>query len=382
MAVRAAITSMAALLALIASSVSGQDSDPQALWAERTAKGIAAAKAGQHSEALAFFRAALMSAQSLDANDPRRATAMSNLGLQRLKAKDFEGSGQLLSDALALRRRLLGDEHGAVADSHVHLAAWHEAQGRYERAELALTRALVIREKLFGPGHPDSLAILDRQMIDAAASGRLDDAIRFARRALASEPIGGEQVDIGEAQSENAAQRRRHLAALLAETGKASEAEPLLRQTLALDDTAAARIDLANLLVRLERFEDAVEVLKDTPDEAIRRQLIQTRLAALSDEAGDAVDTLDGLIATVGGEADVSWLGEAYYIRALANRRLERFERAQADLDAALSAADRNSVFQAPARRAALEALLETQNAAGDWSAAQDTRAQLESLAR
>jgi hypothetical protein len=45
----------------------------------------------------------------------------------------------LLVEALAMRKRLLGEEHPAVATSLNNLAGLYESQGRYERGRTALS---------------------------------------------------------------------------------------------------------------------------------------------------------------------------------------------------------------------------------------------------
>ncbi len=56
--------------------------------------------------------------------------------------------------ALALRRKLLGEEHPDVAQSLNNLAGLYDTQGRYAEAEPLYVRALALFEKLLGENHP------------------------------------------------------------------------------------------------------------------------------------------------------------------------------------------------------------------------------------
>ena len=57
--------------------------------------------------------------------------------------------------ALAIREKARGPGHPDVARSLNNLAMLYQAQGRYAQAEPLLKRALAIREKAFAPDHPD-----------------------------------------------------------------------------------------------------------------------------------------------------------------------------------------------------------------------------------
>ena len=60
----------------------------------------------------------------------------------------------LYQDALAMRKRLLGDEHPDVASSLNNLASLYNKQGRYGEAEPLFQDALAMYERLLGNEHP------------------------------------------------------------------------------------------------------------------------------------------------------------------------------------------------------------------------------------
>ena len=373
MVVRAAITSLALVLAWLVSPATGQERDAAEVWAERTRNAIAAAAANQHSEALTLFRAAMLAAETLEQDDPRRATAMSNLGLQRLRGGDLEGSAELLRQALELRLRLLGEDHGRVAESYVNLAVWHESQGDYEAAELALSRALVIREKLFGPAHPESLAILDRQMLDAMADGRLNAALRFGNRAVATDPGDNPRA---------AADRRQRLAALLAQTDAKAEAEELLREAIELAPGGRIRIDLSRILLEQERFAEAKAVLGPSPVEQAQMQIIEAKQKIAADDLDTAIEQLDEMLESIAvGEAS-ALRSDALFLRAVANQKSAKFDAALTDLDNLLKSEAERLFGVVQPIRPILEALVQTQQAAGMIEEAAETRSRLEELSR
>jgi len=61
--------------------------------------------------------------------------------------------------ALALTRKLLGEEHLSVALSRRSLALLYDSQGRYSEAEPLYIQALDILERILGANHPDTVTM-------------------------------------------------------------------------------------------------------------------------------------------------------------------------------------------------------------------------------
>ncbi|MEH2179958.1 tetratricopeptide repeat protein, partial [Nostoc sp.] len=65
----------------------------------------------------------------------------------------------LYIQALALRRKLLGEEHPDVAVSLNNLAGLYNSQGRYSEAEPLYIQALDIFERRLGANHPNTMTV-------------------------------------------------------------------------------------------------------------------------------------------------------------------------------------------------------------------------------
>ena len=405
MAARAATTRhiWPVLFWCLASPVSANDA--VTLWASRTEKGMVAAAAGQVDEAVTLLRAALVAAQDLGEDDLRLATAKSNLALIRLRKDDVAGAGPLLKEALDMRRRILGGGHPRVADSLIDLAVYYQAAGKGNEAEITLGKALSVRETLFGPADERSLEVLDRLRDLAMANGRLDEAIRIGLRALASSPRNDDKFN---------EKWRLPLAVQLSDSARWSEAEQVLRDIIQVSDTPPLRINLSNVLAAQGKTADAVGILKDTLEErlaaasilarpqpeqaralmevigpelaqmpalAARYDLTMAQIEYSSGQADSALVTADRLLARFlkSDTIDQRLLSDALFLRASIFRTQEKFDLAIEDLRLDLELEYSNT----PAiRRPTLEALAETQVAAGLLDAAKATRERIAALKR
>jgi tetratricopeptide (TPR) repeat protein len=132
-------------------------------------------------------RAANIRAQSLGPEHPRVADAiyrMATIDLMLAKragswrvpdlVAGLRGAGPRLSRdayldraqrglerALAIREKSLGPGHPAVAAGLQSLAAVHVERGHYAQAEILMKQALAIVEKALGPNHPATADVLD-----------------------------------------------------------------------------------------------------------------------------------------------------------------------------------------------------------------------------
>jgi tetratricopeptide (TPR) repeat protein len=103
---------------------------------------------------------------------------------------DYAAAEPLYREALAMRRKLLGDEHPDVARSLDNLATLLREKGDYAAAEPLYREALEIRRAKLPVGHPDTIAAeagLGRTLAKlgryAEAEGFLQDAYGAISRA-------------------------------------------------------------------------------------------------------------------------------------------------------------------------------------------------------
>jgi len=184
---------------------------------------------GRYSEAESLYRQALaLKRKLLGQEHPDVATSLNNLaGLYESQGRYSEAE-PLHSQALALRRKLLGEEHLDVASSLNNLGLFYNSQGKYSEAEPLYSQALTLTRRLLGEEHPDVATILNNLALLYNSQGRYSEAEPLYIQALALKRklLGQEHPDV--------AISLNNLAGLYNSQGRYSEAEPLYRQALAL----------------------------------------------------------------------------------------------------------------------------------------------------
>ena len=83
--------------------------------------------------------------------------------------------------ALAIRLKALGEGHPDTATSYNNLAVTL-GQGKYAEAEAMLRRALAIRLKALGEGHPDTANSYNNLAATLSAQGKYAEAEAMHRR--------------------------------------------------------------------------------------------------------------------------------------------------------------------------------------------------------
>ena len=89
-------------------------------------------------------------------------------------------------EALAMRRKLLGNEHPDVALSLDNLADVLQAQGKLAEAETMYREALAMRRKLLGNEHPDVAISLINLADVLRKQGEHDEAKELLRSEIAA----------------------------------------------------------------------------------------------------------------------------------------------------------------------------------------------------
>ncbi|HSK77016.1 MAG TPA: serine/threonine-protein kinase, partial [Thermoanaerobaculia bacterium] len=267
------------------------------------------------------------------------AQSLNDLGVARGQRAELDAAHAALEEALAMRRKILGEEHPDVAITHSELGRTLFDQGRLDEAEVHFRSALAIRRKVLGPvDHETATSMSDlghllRQKGDrAGAEALFRDTLEVTRKSsgpkhpdvatslanlartinergdhAAAEAMFHEALALGRASLglEHPAVARQEvgLARVYLDRGRPAAAEPLLRHALAVQQRSFAAGDwrlgetqslLGDACTRLSRFAEAepyllraAELLPVTPGSVGR----ETR------EAREARDNLARLVA-------------------------------------------------------------------------------------
>ena len=165
----------------------------------------------------------------------------------------YAGARPLFDRALAIREKMLGPGHPDTAESLNNLAELLRVTNRLSEAEPLIRRALAIREKMLGPGHPDTAESLSNLALLLRATKRLNEAEPFIRRALAidEKSYGSDHPVV--------AMDLNNLAALLYDTNRLSEVEPLIRRALAISERSLGP-DHPDVAIRLHNLAELLRV--------------------------------------------------------------------------------------------------------------------------
>ncbi|MGH3757675.1 tetratricopeptide repeat protein [Actinophytocola sp.] len=141
----------------------------------------------------------------------------------------------------------LGSDHPLAIASAVNVGTSLHAMGQLTEAVTLLRDVVARSEAVLPPGHPDLVAAHGNLAVSLRGAGLLDEALTVLRAAI-------------ERSADEHARRwlEQTLAATLSDAGRHDEAEALLRR--GLDDQPAARANLAMVLARQGRFDEALSL--------------------------------------------------------------------------------------------------------------------------
>jgi serine/threonine protein kinase len=266
------------------------------------------AEALKAAQALADVRATVQGADHWQAIDARHAVAAlrqvqkqggaarkeyAAIAALQSQADALVGKGgyrdaqPLLEKILAIRRKVLGEEHPATATSYNNLAANQNPQGRYAQAEEDCRKALAIHRKRLGEDHPHTAASYDNLAANQADQGRYADAEdNWQKAAERFEKARGRIASSGLDRSARTSELSPllHLAAVLARNGKPAAAWRRFEQSLGRgtwDDLSARlrrppaeRDKQSALVARLEQLDRLLErtFSLEKPGEDLLRQ--------------------------------------------------------------------------------------------------------------
>ncbi|MEM9459377.1 MAG: serine/threonine-protein kinase [Myxococcota bacterium] len=126
------------------------------------------------------------------------AYSLYTLGAVYVSQGDYENAISCHKRALAIRDKMLEDDHPDIAGSLNSLGIILEAKGDLGNAKHYLQRAIVIRKKAFGPDHPSVASGLSNLGHSFFLEGNNDSAKSYYRRALAiwEKALGSAHPDV------------------------------------------------------------------------------------------------------------------------------------------------------------------------------------------
>lgn len=126
----------------------------------------------------------------LPTDDERVAATLNDLAVSLGNQQNFAAEEPLHRDALAMMRRIHGDQHLLVAQTLHNLAGALDSGGRYDESEPLYQEALAIELSLLGENH--SRVVLTRASLANLRWVRRDypGAERYGRAAVASASVG------------------------------------------------------------------------------------------------------------------------------------------------------------------------------------------------
>ncbi len=242
------------------------------------------------------------------------AQSLNNLGVVLRHKGDYLGAEPLFEEALAQRRRLLGDRHPDVADSLNNLGRLHYELGDFAEAERLYRRAIEVQRQASGADSPElseqlgNLAILITEMGNfAAAEPLFQEALEVRRRAFgADHPLVAESLN--------------NFGVFLGMRGDYAAAEPLFREALDMrrrllgNDHPDVAESLNNLGMLLKGKGDYVTT------ERLYREAIAIRIKHLGRDHKIVAQHINNLAVLLHEKGDLA-PAEATYREALAIRR-------------------------------------------------------------
>jgi Tfp pilus assembly protein PilF len=183
----------------------------------------------ESAKAEAMHRRALALRKKLFGDEhPDVARSLDKLALSLYQQGKYAQAEDLNGQALAMRKKLLGNEHPEVATSLNDLALTLLQQGKYAQAEPLLREALAIDKKLLG-NDPRALDNVFNSLASTLIfQGKLDEAEQMLRDAVASQKqYYGEDAP-------GVAALLNNLAKVLSDQGKYAEAETRHHEALAM----------------------------------------------------------------------------------------------------------------------------------------------------
>jgi tetratricopeptide (TPR) repeat protein len=299
----------------VIAQVSSQDQEALAEAKRLNNQAVELYQQGKYNEAISLAEKALaIRKKVLGENHLDTATSLNNLAELYRSQGRYSEAEPLYKQALAIYKAQLGDNHPDTAKSLSNLAGLYESQGRYSEAEPLYKQALAIYKAQLGDNHPDTATSLNNLALLYKSQGRYAEAEPLFKQALAIK-----KAQLGDNHPDTASILD-NLAGFYESQGRYSEAEPLSKQALAIrkaqlgdnhPDTANSLNNLAGLYESQGRYSEAEPLLK---------QALAIRKAQLGDNHPDTAGSLNSLAELYRSQGRYSE-AEPLYKQALAIRK-------------------------------------------------------------
>ena len=110
--------------------------------------------------------------------------SLNDQGIELIQLGQYDKAEPVLLQAVAVRERAFGPDHPNVSYALYNTGWLYKLEGRYAEAEPLIRRALVIQEKSLGPESKVLATTLNELGYVLMAQGRYAEAERSFRRAL------------------------------------------------------------------------------------------------------------------------------------------------------------------------------------------------------
>ena len=250
-----------------------------------------------------YVRARELLTQALDIrrrvlgpSDPQTLTSMDDLVLNLNREGHYRDAEKLQRETLELRRRVVGPEHPDTLRSMSSLSNTLALEGRYPEAEKLQRETLDIQRRIRGPENPETLRSTDNLAITLDRVGHYAEAEKLQRETLEirRRVLGPEHPEtLGSLGN---------LGATLNREGRYAEAERLQQETLDLrrrilgpqhPDTLVAMTDLAVSLKRQRHYAEA---------EKLEREALEIQNRVLGPEHPSTLMSMNNLSTTLNSE--------------------------------------------------------------------------------
>jgi len=221
-----------------------------------------------------YSRAETLATQALDVRrrllgleHPDVLNSMTVLGRILSREARYREAEALTRETLALKRRVLGAEHPDTLGSLNDLTSILSLQGRYPAAEELQRQALATQRRVLGPEHPDTLVSMGDLALTLRRQGHYDESEALLRERLGilRRTLNPEHPSI--------LQTMNNLASTLTSAGRYAYAEQLLRATLEIKQrvmgpehprTITTMAALDTNLLHQKRYADAEKLQRQT----------------------------------------------------------------------------------------------------------------------